>query len=516
MSPAGRVRTVAVVGLLGLAAGVLVTLRLAAVLPEVPNRHAFTYDSSRRALVDVDAADALRRQDLGRLLWDVAGPEQWPTLRLLVAAPAHALAGPARALGVELGVSVAFVGLLVLALALSATALAGGPGEALALFAISCPLLLGNRDLLEHAANGMLEVPEAVFTLGATVASIHAREVGSARPWGLALLGNALFHVKFQYGLFLTAAVLLTETLGPGGLRRLGAIARSLAGAARRPWGLAVLALGLGTTLLGAWLVHTGGVQNCHPRPGGAPRTAPGRPLVRRGDPLRVRLARVPCGPGLARSPAPPAAALRLGLAAHPDGALAPRALQLAARDAGDEHHLRRRDGRPRPRAPVVVLSRAAWMGWFPPEIAWVAIALLGMTLLAALPLHPGCAPSCVPIGAVVTVELAALAFLSGRNFQPRLSVNLAPLVALVAALWAPEIRRPWLRAVLAGATSTVLLVAVLPGWRRAPLASVVGRGFEAGRTATPAGRLARALPLSSGELVNETHPTGSSSATSG
>ncbi|MGZ6079739.1 MAG: hypothetical protein ACXWK4_02925, partial [Myxococcaceae bacterium] len=98
--------------LLGAATGVLVTLRLAAVLPEVPNRHAFTYDSSRRALVDVDAADALRRQDLGRLLWDVAGPEKWPTLRLLVAAPAHALAGPARALGVELGVSVAFVGLL--------------------------------------------------------------------------------------------------------------------------------------------------------------------------------------------------------------------------------------------------------------------------------------------------------------------------------------------------------------------------------------------------------------------
>ena len=82
--------------LLGAATGVLVTVRLQAVLPEVPNRHAFTYDASRRAMVDVDAADALRRGDLGQVLWDVAGPEQWPTLRLLVAAPAHVLAGPAE------------------------------------------------------------------------------------------------------------------------------------------------------------------------------------------------------------------------------------------------------------------------------------------------------------------------------------------------------------------------------------------------------------------------------------
>ena len=102
MSRRRGVRGIAVTCLLGLVAALLVTLRLAAALPEVPNRHAFTYDASRRAMVDVDAADALRRGDLGRVLWDVAGPEQWPTLRLLVAAPAHVLAGPARALEVEL------------------------------------------------------------------------------------------------------------------------------------------------------------------------------------------------------------------------------------------------------------------------------------------------------------------------------------------------------------------------------------------------------------------------------
>ena len=141
---------------LGALAAVLVCLVIAAALPEVENRHALTYDASRRAMIDVDAADALRELDLGRLLWDVAGPEQWPTLRLLVAAPVHALVGPARALEVELAVSIAFVGLLVFALGLSTTVLASGRGEALALFAISCPLLLGNRDLLEHAALAFL------------------------------------------------------------------------------------------------------------------------------------------------------------------------------------------------------------------------------------------------------------------------------------------------------------------------------------------------------------------------
>ena len=507
MSSAGRIRTVAVVGLLGLAAGVLVSLWLAEVLPEVPNRHAFTYDSSRRALVDVDAADALRRQDLGRLLWDVAGPEQWPTLRLLVAAPAHALAGPARALEVELGVSVAFVGLLVLALALSATALAGGPGEALALFAISCPLLLGNRDLLEHAANGMLEVPEAVFTLGATVAWIHAREVGSARPWGLALLGNALFHVKFQYGLFLAAAVLLTETLGPGGFRRLAAIARSLAGAARRPWGLAVLALGLGTTLLGAWLVHTGGVQTVILDQA----VSLGRPRVVRWCAAGTLFAFVSLA--FLADRAWLAALLPRRLRFVWVWLLTPMALWLLVPFTWRLETLVTSttfDAGTGALGLVPRLSfypRAAWMGWFPREVSWVAIALLGMTLLAALR-SPWLRTRLVPIGAVVIVELAALAFLSGRNFQPGLSVNLAPLVALVAALWAPEIRRPWLRAVLAGAASTVLLVAVLPGWRRVPLASVVGRGFESRENGDACREVARALPLSSGELVNETHPS--------
>ena len=492
---------------LGALAAVLVCLVIAAALPEVENRHALTYDASRRAMIDVDAADALRELDLGRLLWDVAGPEQWPTLRLLVAAPVHALVGPARALEVELAVSIAFVGLLVFALGLSTTVLASGRGEALALFAISCPLLLGNRDLLEHAANGMLEVPEAVFTLAATVAWIHAREAGSARPWSVALLGNALFHVKFQHGLFFAAAVLLTETLGPGGLGRLAAVARSLLGALRRPWGLGVLGVGLGTTLLAAWLVHTGGVQ-----------TVVLDQALSLGRPRVVRW--------LAALTAFGFVSLALFVDRAWLAALLPRRLRFAwawlltpmvlwllvpftwrletlvtstTFDAGTE---------PIGLVPrLFFYPRAAWTGWFPPGAEWVALALVGVTLLAAVR-SPWLRTRLLPIGAVVGVELAALAFLAGRNFQPRLAVNLAPLVALVAALWVPEIRRPWLQAVLAAAASTVLLVAVLPGWRRAPLVAVLGRGFESRENGDACRDVARALPLRSGELVNETHPS--------
>lgn len=491
----------------GALAAIGVCIELAAALPQVENRHALTYDASRRALLDVDAADALRRLDLARLSWDVAGPEQWPTLRLLVAAPAHAIAGPVRALGVELGVSIAFMGLLVFALALSATVLAAGRAEALALFAISCPLLLGNRDLLEHAANGMLEVPEALFTLGATVAWIHAREAGSARPWSLALLGNALFHVKFQHGLFLAAAVLVTETLGAGGLRRLEAVAGSVLGALRRPSGLAVLVLGLGATLLAAWLVHTGGVHTIVLDQA----VSLGRPRVVRWLAAVTLFAFVSVAFLADRSWLAAVLPRRLRFAWV--WLLTPMVLWLLVPftwrletlvtsttfDAGTV---------PLGLVPrLLFYPRAAWAGWFPSGAPWIALALVGLTVLAAVR-SPWLLARLLPIGAVVGIELAALALLAGRNFQPRLSVNLAPLVALVAALWVPELRRPWLQAVLAGVTSAVLLVAVLPGWRRAPLAEVTGRGFESREKGDACREVARALPLSSGELVNETRPS--------
>jgi hypothetical protein len=496
---------------LPVAVGVLVAIgvciELVAALPEVENRHALTYDAALRIVADVDAADALRRLDLVRVLWDVAGPEQWPTLRLLVAAPTHALAGAPRALEVELGVSVAFVGLLVFALALAATVLAASREEALALFAVSCPLLLGNRALLEHAANGMLEVPEALFTLGATVAWIRAREVGSARPWSLALLGNALFHVKFQHGLFFAAAVLLTETLGPGVLHRLDGIARSLLGALRRPWGLGLLVLGLGATGLSAWFVHSGGAHI----------VVLDQAISLGGQRVTRWLAAVTVfgfvSAAFLADRSWIAAILPRRLRFAWVWLLTPMVLWLLVPFTWRLETLVRSttfDPGPGPEGLVhrlLYYPRVAWAGWFPPDAAWIALALLGITLLAALR-SPWLRARLVPIGAVVAVELAALGLLAGRNFQPRLAVNLAPLVALVAALWIPEVRRTWLQTVLAAAISAVLLVSVLPGWRPGPLAAVMARGFESRENGDACREVARAVPLSSGELVNETHPS--------
>lgn len=494
-------------GLLGLAAALLVGGRLASVLPHVPNRHALTYDAARRAMVNVDAADALRRGDLGRLVWDVAGPEQWPTLRLLVAAPAHVLGGPSRALEVELGTSVASVGLLVLSLLLSAAVLAPRPADALAMAAVSCALLLGNQDLLEHGANGMLEVPEAVFTLGTTVAWIRARETGSERPWAVALLANCLFHVKFQHGLFLTAAVLALEASGPGWRTGLGAVASALGRAARRPWGLAVLGLGLGATLLALGVVHGGGARW----------TVLGVP-VSLGRPRVVRWAAAASAFGfVSLAFAADRARLRAALPARLRFAwgwlLTPMALWLLVPftwrletlvasltyDAGaGQLGLLERLG---------FYARAAWTGWFPPGVGWIAVLLFGGTAAAARA-SPRVRGQLVPLGAVVGLELGFLTFFAGQNFQPRLSVNLAPLVVLGAALWIPAAFRPVVRMGLAATAAAAVLLLVLPGWRTPALAATLARGFESRDKGDGCRGIARALPFSGGELVNETHPS--------
>ena len=501
------VRSVAFLGLLGLAAALLVTWRLGAVLPGVPNRHAFTYDASRRAMVNVDAADALHRGDIGRVLWDVAGPEQWPTLRLLGAAPAHLLAGPARALEVELGVSVASVGLLVLALVLSAGLLAPRPIDAPAMAVVACPLLLGNRDLLEHGANGMLEVPEAIFTLGATVAWIRARQTGQERPWSLAVLGNCLFHVKFQHGLFLAAAVLALEVSGPGWRMRLHAVASALRRGMRTPWGATVLVLGLGATVLALGVVSGGGAHGTvlgHAVSLGRPRVvrwtaaaaafgfvslafATERGRLREVLPARLRFA-------WAWVLTPMALWLLLPFTWRLETLVASTTYDAALGQLG----LLERLG---------YYVRAAWTGWFPPGARWIALALLGGTAAAAR-VAPRVRAQLAPIGTVLGLELLLLTFLAGRNFQPRFSLNLAPLVALAATLWIPVVPRPGLRLGLAGVTAAALAVLVLPGWRAPALAATLARGFESQDKGDVCRGIARALPFSEGELVNETHPS--------
>ena len=248
-------------GIVGLGVATAVALRLVAVLPEVPNRHALANDAARQAMLDVEAADALRGGDVLELPGFVAGQETGSTLLLLVAAPAHVLAGEAHALGVELGISVAFTALLFLVLGLAARCVAPTVGEAMVVLAVSTPILMGNRDLFAHAVSGTVEVPSAVFTLAMAAAWLASRASRTFRPWAVALLGNALFHVKFEDGLMLGMAVLMVEAGDAGVVRPPRAVLSALVRGARTPVGLALLALALTVLLGGWWVVSTGGLS---------------------------------------------------------------------------------------------------------------------------------------------------------------------------------------------------------------------------------------------------------------
>lgn len=502
----GQARWIARAGILGLAVATAVALRLAVVLPEVSNRHALIDDAAHRVIVDVDAADVLRGGDLFGLASLVAGLETWPTLRLMLAAPAHVFAGPGQALGVELGISLAFTALLFLMLGFAARCVAPSAGQAILVLAISTLILLGNRDLFARAVNGTMEVPSAVFTLAMAGAWLASRASRTFQPWGVALLGIGLFLVKVQHGLILGLAVVLVEASEAGVVRPPRAVLSALLRGARSPAGLALLALALTVLLGGWWAVRTGGLSA----------TVFGQ---------EVSLYRV-------RGPVAFGALLvfvfvelafwqeRVWLAAEiPRRArflwkwlltpmiawtLVPFTWRLQTLVTGlgfDSNQLR----------PGAILHRlldpprAAWAGWFPPDGRWIVVTLLGASLVAAW-----CSVAArrvlVPLGALVLFQVTLLAVFKQGNFQPRLILNLAPLVALAAAAWIPAVPRlP--RVLLATGAATLLLWAVLPLWRGPELVATLSRGFGSAAAGSACREVARALPISRGVLVNETGP---------
>jgi hypothetical protein len=493
--------------LTALAVAVGIAVRLASVLPEVPNRHAFTYDAARRAMVDVDAADALRTGKPGDFLFYVGGPEAWPTLRLIVAAPAHAAAGPVKALAVEHSVSLVLTALLFLVLGLAALCVGPRPGQALPVFAIAAPVLMGNRDLFEHAVNGMLEVPSALFTLAATAAWLVSRDAKGARPWAVALLGNLLFHVKFQHGLMFAIAVLLTEAIEGGAARALRAVLSALVRGVRDRLGMGVLAVAIALILLALWVVATGGVE--------------GTVL---GQALSLRRARGPIAFGALalfafvelafwRDRARLGEELPARLSHFWSWLVTPmvawllvpftwRLQTLGASVTFDSQQTK-------PGAfleQLLYFPRIAWEGWFPPSARGLVIVLLCATALAAWR-SAATRRVLLPFGAVIGVELAVLTLFNHRNYQPRLTVNLAPLLALVAAAWVPALPR-WPRAVLASSAAALLLWAVLPLWRSPTLVATLSRGFESTENGDACRSVARALPISRGVLVNQTSPS--------
>jgi hypothetical protein len=464
-----QARWMARAGIVALAVATVVALRLGAVLPDVRHRHALTDDGARTARVHVDAVEALRRADLLELAGLLVGSETGFLLPA-ISAPAHALAGLAQARDVELGISLAFTALLFVVLGLAARCVGRSATEALVVLAIATPILMGNRDLLGQAVSGTPEMPSAVFTLAAAAAWLASRASRTYRPWAVAFLGNALFHLRFEDGLMLGLAMLLVEASQAGWVRPPRAVVSALFRGARSPVGMALLALGLTMLLGGWWVVSTGGQ--------GA--TVFGRELglqdlrgpVAVGVPVlflfveysfwreRVWLA----------AEIPRRARFLWNWLLTPmiawilvpfTGRLQALGLTVAF---GDDRSL-------------LSLPRGAWEGWMPSEARWIVVALLCGSIIAAFR-SATTRLAMLSLGALVLFEIAFLTVFHPGNLEPRLIVHLAPLVALAAAAWVPAVPRTPRLLIGAGAAA-VLLWTVLPLWRSPELVATLSRGFE-------------------------------------
>ena len=146
----------------------------------------------------------------------------------------------------------------------------------------------------------------------------------------------------------------------------------------------------------------------------------------------------------------------------------------------------------------------AAWLSWSPPSARWLVATLLLATLVAAWRFGD-VRRRLLPIAAVCGLELLALLLLSRRNYQERFLLNLVPLLALSAAAWVPAVRSGALRLALAGGATLLLAFSVGPSWSKPALAATLSEGFVDSETGEACQNLARALPIASGVLLNQT-----------
>jgi len=455
-------------GIVGVALATVVALRLAAVLPDLAARQALTDEAVRTGRSGVDAARALARGDVVELVGLLVGSETG-VLVPAISVPAHVAAGSAHAVDVQLGISLAFTALLLVVLGLAARCVGRTASEALIVLAIATPIVVGNRDLLAQALSGTLEMPSTVLTLAAAAAWLASRASRTYRPWAVAFLGNALFHVRFEDGLMLGLAVLLVEASQAGWARPPRAVVSALLRGVRNPVGAALLALGSTVLLGGWWLARTGGLDG----------TLFGRELRLRDpwDPVAVGVAVLFCFVEYSfwrervwlSAEIPRRARFLWNWLLTPmiawilipfTGRLQALALTLAFHD----------------RSPLA-LPRAAWEGWMPTDARWIVVALLCGSILAAFR-STTTRLVLLSMGAVVLFELAFLTLFHPGNLEPRLIVPLTPLVALAAAAWVPALPRTPRFLVGAGAAA-VLFWSVLPEWRGPELQATLSRGFE-------------------------------------
>ncbi len=491
--PRGRV----ICAVAGLSLAALAGVRLALVLPRVANRYAFGWDSARRAMLDLDAAEALRQLDLRSFFWYVGGPETWPTLRLVLAAPLQVLAGAGGIFAVEHGLSIAATAAIAVALALAARAVASSAMDALLVFAVGAAHLAGNRALLVYAADGMLEPLSALLTLAATGAWIAARRRGTARPWSLALLGNLLFHVKWQHGIFFAGTVLAFEGMSAGtapARRSVAAVLRSLLLGARSWAGSVLLALAALLATIALAVSATGGIEGTYLGARVALRDVHG-PIAWLALALFtfVQLALWRDRSRLAGE-VPQRLRFLWTWLATPMAAwiLVPftwrlRTLMVTAGgyDSGD--------------TPVGSVRRllyypgSAWETWVAPGARPLLLVMLVASALAAWRV-PAVRRWLAPIATLAAMEWLALSLVSRHNYQARFALNLAPLLALAGAAWIVAVPATWLRALLAVGATIALAAAASPGWRTETLAATMGQGFNPAEHGDACRRMAEAV----------------------
>ncbi len=474
---AGAVRQGAVI-IAGVLVGSASIVGIIAAYPRIPNRYAFGWDGGLRTMGDLEAARAIRHLDPLRFLWQVLaiGPEVWPTLRTLVAAPLLAVLGPS--LDAENAITIVAYGAMFALLALAAVRIARDQAGAMLMLAIAAGALAATRPLLNWAAAPYLEVIAALTTLAATLAWIRLRGLGpAATVWPVALLGNLVFHSKYQYGILFALAVLGTEALALDRATRrqasvaLRAVARSAA-RRRSAWIWTVAAASFATVAAVVSRTQGGALSIAGVRVSVSRPYAPitwaailafygtelelwrSRKVLREGIPARMR-------------------ALWVWLAT-------PMAAWILVPFTWRLRHLLATTLTYGDRAPtrldaLLFYPRSLVHDWYSTPAA--AAVLIGVALTVVAAARNAEVRRCaLPIAVMCLVEVAVLAVSSRKNFQPRFILNLAPLVALAATLWIPAAGR-WLRFTAGSAIALALALALSALWRPEVLATALTEG---------------------------------------
>ncbi len=462
----------------GVLVGIACIVGIVVAYPRVPNRHAFGWDGALRTMGDLEAARAIRRLDPFRFLWQVLaiGPEVWPTLRTLVAAPLLAILGPS--LDAENAIAIVAYGAMFALLALAAVRIARDAAGATQMLAIAAGALAATRPLINWAAAPYLEVIAALTTLAATLAWIRLRGQGpAATVWPVALLGNLVFHSKYQYGIMFATAVLGTEALALDRATRrqafvaLRAVVRSAA-RHRSTWIWTIAAASFATAAAVVSRSQGGALSIAGVRVSVSRPYAPitwaailafygtelelwrSRDVLREGIPARIR-------------------ALWVWLAT-------PMAVWILVPFTWRLRHLLATTLTFGERAPtrldaLLFYPRSFVHDWYSAPAAVAVLTGVALTIVAAA--RNAEVRRCVlPIAVMCLTEVATLAVSSRKNFQPRFILNLAPLVALAAALWIPAASR-WLRFTAGTAIVVALALAVSALWRPEVLATALTEG---------------------------------------